>query len=192
MPIPTLALQQEVHTLYSNHHGWLYGWLRRRLGCSHNAADLAHDTYLRVIASGRTPAPEEARPHLMQIAKGLVVDRQRRQLVERAYLEALAQQPEACAPTPEQQAITVETLLRIDTMLGRLAPKVRETFLLSQFDGLTYREIAARKAISVATVRKYMLKAMEACFAALDDAAPIIGAGKPPTPPVDRSRRNPK
>lgn len=54
-------------------------------------------------------------------------------------------------------------------MLDRLAPAVRETFLLSQFDGLTYRAIAARLGISVATVRKYMLKALLACSEALHD-----------------------
>lgn len=173
MSAAELTLQQEVKALYSDHHGWLYSWLRRRLGCSHNAADLAHDTYLRVIASGRAPAVGEARPHLMQIAKGLVIDRHRRQLIEQAYLEALAQQPEGCAPSPEDRAIALQGLLCIDAMLGSLAPKVRETFLLSRFDGLTYAEIAARLGISVGAVRKYMLKAMEACFAALGSEAPM-------------------
>lgn len=174
MSAAEFALQQEVKALYSDHHGWLYAWLRRRLGCSHNAADLAHDTYLRVIASGRAPAPDEARPHLMQIAKGLVVDRHRRQLIEQAYLEALARQPKDFAPSPEDRAIALQGLLRIDAMLARLAPKVRETFFLSQFDELTYRQIAARLGISVAAVRKYMLKAMEACVVALSDDALLI------------------
>ena len=109
----------------------------------------------------------------MQIAKGLVIDRHRRQLIEQAYPDALAQQPEDFAPSPEDRAIALQGLLRIDAMLTRLAPKVRETFFLSQFDELTYGEIAARLSISVAAVRKYMLKAMEACFAALGDDASV-------------------
>lgn len=180
MSAAEFPLQQEVKALYVDHHGWLYAWLRRRLGCSHNAADLAHDTYLRVIASGRAPTLDEARPHLMQIAKGLVIDRHRRQLIEQAYLDALAQQPEAFAASPEDRAIALQGLLHIDAMLARLAPKVRETFLLSQFDELTYSEIAARLGISVATVRKYMFKAMEACMAALGDDAPVV----PPRDPI--------
>lgn len=167
MAAAELTLQQDVHTLYSHHHGWLYGWLRRRLGCSQHAADLAHDTYLRVLVSGRAPAPEQARPHLMQIAKGLVIDRYRRQQIEQAYLDALAQQPQALAPSPEERAITLQALLRIDAMLDSLAPPVHEVFLLSQFEGLTYSAIAARQGIAAATVRKYMFRAMQACFAAL-------------------------
>ncbi|TKR55175.1 sigma-70 family RNA polymerase sigma factor [Allopusillimonas ginsengisoli] len=166
-------LQQNMQSLYSHHHGWLYGWLRRRLGCPHNAADLLQDIYLRVIVSGRTPPADQARPHLMQIAKGMVIDRYRRQQIEQAYLEALAQQPKGYAPSPEERAIALNVLVRICAVLDGLAPKVRETFLLSRFEGLTYGEIAERENISVATVRKYMLKAMVACFSALNDGAPV-------------------
>lgn len=172
MPALEAASQQEqIGALYSNHHGWLHAWLRRRLGDVHHAADLAHDTYLRVIVSGRTPSEHEARPHLLQIAKGLVIDRHRRLVIEQAYLEALAQQPEPVAPSAEERAMALEALMSIDAALGKLPTQVRDTFLLSQFDGLTYSEIAVRQRIAVATVRKYMLKAMEACFEALSGAA---------------------
>ena len=169
---PAPSSQEQVRALYANHHGWLHGWLRRRLGDVHHAADLAHDTYLRVLVSGRTPTEEQARPHLLQIAKGLVIDRHRRQLIEQAYLDAMAVHADAAqAPSPEQRAQAVQALVRIDAALGRLPANVREPFLLSQFDGLTYSEIAQQQGIAVATVRKYMLKAMQACFDALQDDA---------------------
>jgi len=167
MPAVEFASQQEVHSLYHHHHGWLYGWLRKRLGCSDSAADLAHDTYMRVLVSGRTPPPEQSRAHLMQIAKGLVIDQHRRRVIEQAYLEMLAHQPAALAPSVEERALVLETLTRIDAALDALPAKVRETFLLSQFDGLTYSTIAGQLGIAVATVRKHMLKAATACFAAL-------------------------
>lgn len=161
-----------IHTLYRHHHGWLYGWLRRRLGCSDNAADLAHDTYVRVLVSGRTPPPTQSRAHLMQIAKGLVIDQHRRRVIEQAWLDTLAHLPPAMAPSSEDRAVVLETLTRIDAALDRLPAKVRETFVLSQFDGLTYSAIAAQLGIAVATVRKHMLKALVACFDALDGGHP--------------------
>lgn len=170
MATADISLQQDIHDLYVNHHGWLHGWLRRRLGGSDHAADLAHDTYVRVLASGRVPLAELARPHLMQIAKGVVIDRHRRQLIEQAYLDALAAQPDAWAASAEERAIVLQTLLRVGAMLDQLAPKVREAFLLSQLDGLTYSEIARQLSVSVGSVRKYMLKALLACHAALSDA----------------------
>jgi RNA polymerase sigma factor (sigma-70 family) len=165
-----------VADLYRSHHGWLHGWLRKRLGCAHQAADLAHDTYVRLIVSGRLPAPDQSRAYLTQIAKGLAVDFFRRRQLEAAYLEALAALPEPLAASPEERAIAIESLLRIDAVLRVLPMAVRETFLLSQFDGLTYSEIAARLGIAVATVRKYMLKAASACHAALRDAEAVASA----------------
>ena len=158
--------QSDIHTLYSDHHGWLYSWLRRQLGCSHSAADLAQDTYLRIISSTRIPAKDQARIYLVQIAKGLVIDRYRRQKIEQAYLDAitLTHQPEDSAASPEEHILALEALLKIDEMLFGLKPRVRETFLLSRFDGLTYNEIAQRLNISVATVRKDMLVAMQGCI----------------------------
>ena len=38
------GLRRELGLLYADHHGWLSGWLRSRVGCSHTAADLAQDT----------------------------------------------------------------------------------------------------------------------------------------------------
>ncbi|MCH1999596.1 RNA polymerase subunit sigma, partial [Achromobacter xylosoxidans] len=36
-----------VTQIYREHHGWLSAWLRKKLGNSFDAADLAHDTFLR-------------------------------------------------------------------------------------------------------------------------------------------------
>ena len=61
---------QPIEVLYGDHHGWLRGWLRKRLGNAFDAADLAHDTYVRILASGSMPQPDQSRRHLTQIANG--------------------------------------------------------------------------------------------------------------------------
>lgn len=53
-------VHREIYALYSDHHGWLVGWLHRRVGCIHNANDLAHDTFLRVLAARARPPPSYA------------------------------------------------------------------------------------------------------------------------------------
>lgn len=161
-----------VQILYRENHGWLQGWLRRRLGNSFDAADLAHDTFVRILSSGRTPDASQSRAHLTQIAKGLVIDLHRRRVVESAYLDALACLPDHLAPSPEERALALEALLLLDAALDRLPAKVREAFLLSQLDGLTYSEIAKRLGMSVGAIRKYMLRAALACHGALHPASP--------------------
>ncbi len=43
-------------TLYTDHHGWLQGWLRKKLGDVHQAADLAHDTFCAPAGARRACA----------------------------------------------------------------------------------------------------------------------------------------
>ncbi|MES2531993.1 MAG: RNA polymerase subunit sigma, partial [Pseudomonadota bacterium] len=44
MPAAEPALHAPLHTLYRDHHGWLQGGLRKKLGNAFDAADLAQDT----------------------------------------------------------------------------------------------------------------------------------------------------
>ncbi|WP_353189248.1 sigma-70 family RNA polymerase sigma factor [Pandoraea pnomenusa] len=157
--------QREVGTLYSDHHGWLRGWLRKKLGNAIDAADLAHDTYLRVLCAGRAPQAEDSRRYLARIANCLVVDLFRRRHLEAAYLETLAALPEAVAPSPETRALVLEALVEIDTLLARLPAKVRTAFLLCKLEGLGYREIAGQLQVSVSSVEKYIAHALRECYA---------------------------
>ncbi|MCY1275324.1 putative RNA polymerase sigma factor FecI [compost metagenome] len=158
---------QTVATLYRDHNGWLQGWLRKRLGDRERAADLAQDTFLRLLVSRRLPEFGEGRRYLAQIARNLVIDQWRRQRIEQAYLDSLAALPEPETPSLETRAMIVETLMQIDAMLDAMPAKVREAFLLSQFEGLTYAQIAERLQVSVSSVQKYMLRAITACYQVL-------------------------
>jgi RNA polymerase sigma factor (sigma-70 family) len=155
--------------LYREHHSWLTGWLRGRLGhCSDRAADFAQDTFLRILQAGEHP-PELVQPrhYLVTIARGLLIDHFRRQDLERAYLAELAVLPQACQPSLEERAILLETILEIDRMLDGLGTKLRQAFLLSQLDGLSHAEIAAEMGVSVSSVKKYMQKAVLHCLQCL-------------------------
>jgi RNA polymerase sigma-70 factor (ECF subfamily) len=163
MSADDLSLRSAVNDLYCDHHGWLKGWLRKRLSNSFDAADLAQDTFVRVIKARSALDIREPRPYLSMIAKGLLVDLFRRRSLEQSWLEALAAMPQEQQPSLEEQAILLQALVEIDRLLQGLGPKVKQTFILSQFDGLTYPQIAERLNISVRSVNNYMAKAMEHC-----------------------------
>jgi len=165
-----LVRQQVVHRLYVDHQGWLNGWLRRQLGCSQRAADLAQDTFVRVLSKAQElDSIREPRAYLHIIARGLLINHWRRRQIEQAYLEAIALQPEAVAPSPESQALVVETLMQVDAMLARLPEKVRRAFLLSQLHGMTYAAIAIELGVSERMVKKYMAQAMLHCLTLIED-----------------------
>lgn len=156
-----------VEQLYRHHHGWLQGWLHRKLGDSGDAADLAQDTFVRLMAARRPPVlREEPRALITHIAKGLLVDHWRRRAVQQAYLDAIAHLPEPQVPSPETGLMIVQTLVAIDAMLQRLPAATRDMFLLAQLDGLTLQEISERTGKPVITVRRHLRKALMACMTA--------------------------
>lgn len=156
-----------VQSLYSDHHGWLHAWLRKKLGCAHRAADLSHDTFMRLLAREEPVAILEPRAYLTTIAQRVLANHWRREQIERAYLEALAHASDALAPSPEEKAILMETLVEIDRLLDGLPAQVKRAFLHAQLDGMGHAEIAAKLGISISTVKRHLVRAGAQCYFAL-------------------------
>lgn len=152
-----MASSLSIQALYSEHHGWLKAWLRSKLGNAADAADLAQDTFLRLLGKGEALELHTPRAFLRTVARGLVIDHWRREELERAYREALAQVPEAEAPSPETRELVLE-------LLDCLKPKVRTAFLLAQCEGLSHREVAERMGISLRSVERYVADALFHCY----------------------------
>ncbi len=160
-----MLFSSTIEVLYSDHHPWLKGWLHRRLGNAEQAADLAHDAFIRLLSNERLPGElDEPRAFLTTVAQNLVRNHWRREKLERAYLEALAQAPCHVALSPEDQAILLETLVELDRLLDGLPTIVRRAFLLTQLDGQTHAHVAQTLDISVPTVKRYIVKAMQQCY----------------------------
>jgi RNA polymerase sigma factor (sigma-70 family) len=159
---------ENLEKLYQNNFSWLQNWLRERLSCSHQAADLAQDTFVRLLSApdfnGKIEAIREPRSYLVTVAKRVMIDHFRRRTIEQSYLQALMQQPEQEVISAEQSMIVLETLYRIDAMLDGLGVKVKTAFLMSQLKGMTYREIAEEMGLSESSVKKYMAKATQHCL----------------------------
>ena len=162
-----MSQSNHVEVLYVDHHSWLTGWLRRKLGCPHSAADLAQDTFMRLLTARETPTLTEPRAFLTTVAKRVLFNHYRRQDLERAYLQALADLPEAVAPSEEERAIILQTLVELDQLLDGLPSPVKRAFLLAQLDGLSYAQIGAQLGISIATVKRHLNKAALRCYFAL-------------------------
>lgn len=164
-----LALRNRVlHQMFGDHHDWLLQRLRARLGCCHDAADMASETFAQVVQLPDPQAIQEPRALLTTIAKRLVFATWRRRDLERAYLEALAQQIPGYEPSAQEQVQAIETLAGLDRILDGLSPLGRSAFLYSQLENLTYAEIGARLGISAPRVHQYVAKALALCYLALE------------------------
>lgn len=158
-----------VDMLYADHHSWLRAWLQRRLGNAADAADLAHEAFLRLIvkpASRGFNSPIEARAYLRAMAQGMCVNLWRRREIEQAWLDTLAAQPEDFAPSAERQAIVLEALQEIAELLQGLSAKAAQAFLMSTLCGMTAAEVGQALGVSSRMVRKYVAQAMLRCMRA--------------------------
>lgn len=158
-----------LHLLYSEHNGWLKSWLWARLGNTSDAADLAQDTFLRVLSARDVQAIREPRTYLSAIARALMIDKFRRQAVEQAYLDVLALRPEPMDISPETRLLILETLTAVDAMLDGLGERTRRIFLAVQLEGLSYVATGERLCVSVTTVKKHMIRAMTHCLLLMED-----------------------
>ncbi|MFP3514723.1 sigma-70 family RNA polymerase sigma factor [Pseudomonas sp. SIMBA_077] len=160
-----------LDTLYKGYHGWLLVWLRRRLGCPHNAADMAQETFIRLLTAGAYVTPREPRAFLATVARRLMVDRGRRQKLEQAYREALAQHVEYLeqAPSPEQILAAVQALEHIARALEGMVPRARQAFVLRHLEGQSHAQIAEQLNVSTKTVQNYLVQALLHCHAAIEE-----------------------
>lgn len=159
-----IPCESVVQTLYSTHHNWLNTWLRSRLGNAADAADLAQDTFVRLLQKTERFELKAPRAFLRTIARGLVIDHWRREEIERAYFDSIAHLPETLAPSAEDRALVLELLEEIAQLLEGLRPKVRKAFLLAQCDGLAYTQIAQQMGISLRSVERYVAEALYHCY----------------------------
>lgn len=167
------AASLALGSMYVQHNHWLVAWLQRKLGNRSDAADLAQDTFTRIWAGGKTDAIEEIREpraYLTTVAKRLLVNHLERRSLEQAYLASLHLLPQAHGLSVEDRAILLETLQELDALLDALQPKVRTAFLLSQLEGLSYEEIAAKLQLSVRTVTRYMAQGFRQCLQVMFNA----------------------
>ncbi|MFT4241319.1 MAG: sigma-70 family RNA polymerase sigma factor [Acidovorax sp.] len=161
---PSIAL------LYADHHGWLQGWLRRRLGDASHAQDLAHDTFVQLLEARHLPPLHSPRAFITLVAQRTVYAFWRRRDLEQAFLDALASLPPPHQPSEEQRYAMVQALNAVDRTLGEMPRATRQVLLLNRLHHMTYREIAERLGIAEITVRRHMARAITALSQHADTA----------------------
>lgn len=158
-----------IESFYRDHHGWLQGWLHRRIGCPERASDYAQESFLRVLVRPPEEKLEQPRAFLTRIATRLMIDDNRRARLEQAWLEmqtAFAQEHHH-APSAETVNEWLDTLEWVARLVEALPDKPRRAFLMSRLDGMAQAEIAAELGVSVSMVKKYMAQALLHCHKAL-------------------------
>ncbi|ROR21375.1 RNA polymerase sigma-70 factor (ECF subfamily) [Comamonas sp. BIGb0124] len=154
-----------LHELFVSQHRWLTSRLLRHADDLHDAQDISSETFEQVVAGRMDPGLiEHPRAFLIKIGQRVVYRRRRERELQARLLEAVALLAEDTAPSAEELASVTQAVVRLDEALYGLPASVREAFLLSQLDGLSYDEIAVQLQISSRTVARYMKQALSCCW----------------------------
>jgi len=179
--------------VFERYYRELLGFLSRAVKDRDTAADLAQESYLRVLAAQQAGRPvKNPRALLYGTARNLVIDQHRRAAVRAEAIEPWPDDGEAGleglagprAREPDAVIAGREDLAAVIATIDRLPPRCREAFILHKFDGLSYAEIAARMGISTRTVEMQLRIAMDACWRCLDER----GGAESAAPPRGRRR----
>lgn len=166
MPAENVSRSDILTLIFRSDYRWLTDKLRRRISHGADAEDIASEVFVRLATIPELLQLQQPRAMLTTLAHRVLYESWRRRDLEQAYLKVLADSPNFCYPSAEEQEIVIESLLAIDRALDGLSVNARKAFLLNQLDGMTYAEIAHELNVSVSMVRKYVAKALTNCYLA--------------------------
>ena len=149
--------------LYRRHLGRIYAYLRARVSCDEDAADLAQQVFLQAFDAlpryhSRPGLPFSA--WLFQIAHNIVIDtyRRRRSIIPWENLPLDAQP--FLDENPEARLLHLENLAQLKRNLARLDPAKRELLALRFAAGLTAPQIAEIVGRSPEAVKKDLTRTL--------------------------------
>ncbi|MBP6899260.1 MAG: sigma-70 family RNA polymerase sigma factor [Burkholderiaceae bacterium] len=169
--------------MLERYHRELLNFLSRQVNDRDTAADLAQESFVRVLSaqsSGR--AVLDLRALLYRTARNLVIDLHRR-AVHRQHLDlhALDEHEQPLAPRhlqPDEVLAYEQQARALVQTIATLPPRCREAFVLNRFEELSHQQVAERMGISKNMVAQHVARAILSCQACLDRlAAPVAPPG---------------
>ena len=161
-----------VEDLYLRHHTALRRFLARMLRGEAAAADVAQDTWLRLVRRAPRRAVDDPKAYLFQVAANTARDHMARERTRAAVVDDGSSPETLASPAPDSEAAALarERLRLLAEAVDELPPRCRQIFLMSRLDGLANGEIAARLGISRNAVEKHVIRALLHCRRRLDAA----------------------
>jgi len=141
----------------------LKSYLARRLRSEAEVQDVAQEIYLRLLRIERTELVRSPEALLFRLASNAVYEwhlRARNRLPHSAAdLEHLASSDDG----PAAEVWRAELARELTAALSRLPPKCRAAIVLHRREQLSYEEVGTALGISIAMVKKYLVRGVALC-----------------------------
>jgi RNA polymerase sigma factor (sigma-70 family) len=161
------AAPQLAEDLFNEHHRRIYRYCLRQLGSPEEAEDAVQATYLNACRSLMDGfEPEAAQAWLFKVAHNVCLTRRRS-----SYRRARVERPEDLQAVQDVVAAPEapgDELFGLDEALAGLPEQQREAILLREWQGLSYREVAAKLGLTQAAVETLIFRARRSLASALE------------------------
>ena len=155
-----------VLEFYQQQHEALLRFLCRKLGSMSEAADVAQQTYEKLLKSEQVDQINNPKAFVYKMAANLAIDTMRKRSRTELSVEEEADEIEllpGSGSSPEDIVSSEQVILLIRQFISELPPKCRYAFLSYKFEDNDYKEIADQLGVSESMIRKYVLRAMAYC-----------------------------
>lgn len=147
--------EQAFAELYARHSPRVFAYCRRILGDRDRAQDAFQDTFIKFFQSAQQERIMTNVPaFLLRIARNLCLNAQRTR-------HQTIQFEDFHASMNDESAEKTELLKLITAAMDLLPDDYRETFVLREYDGLSYQEICEVTNSSMATVKIRLFRAKQ-------------------------------
>ena len=138
-----------------------YNLARWLTGNGHDAEDVVQDSYVRALKFFGGFRGDNARPWLLAIVRNTCYTWLRRNRLDdpTAELDEDMQLTDSAASSPESILLAAARAELVQHALGALPAEFRETVILREMEGLSYKDIAEITSIPVGTVMSRLARA---------------------------------
>ena len=154
---------EELELAFRAHATELRSFLHRQLRNPETAADLAQETYLRLLRQPPRQPVLNLRGFIFRIARNLIIDHTRRSQTREHLDEGIAYLYEVTGESPELFDVVVaqQDLEAMAHALARLPAQCQRIFALCRLQNLPHKEVAKQLQVSVSTVEKQLAIALD-------------------------------
>jgi RNA polymerase sigma factor (sigma-70 family) len=163
----------DLEGFFHDYQPELLARLKRIVGCADTAADLAQETYVRLMRAPHAQAITHPRAYLHRIATNLALDHLRKEKHRspwHAPLDEAATVPSG-APAAPDEIYAKQRLAVFQEALASLPSVTRAVLWLRRVQGCPHDVIAQRLNLTKRQVENHLAKALYHCQKALDDEA---------------------
>nr|WP_320000306.1 RNA polymerase sigma-70 factor [uncultured Draconibacterium sp.] len=153
--------ERAFDSLFYKYKGKIYHFLKLSLPDDHQTEGIVQEVFIRLwLKRKEINVSQGIQPFLFSIARNLMRDQLRKNLVRQKYLSSLSFTQNEVYSSPEREMEYAEFEKRVMDYIENMPERRRHIFELSRNEGKTYLQIANELGISVNTVDTQIRKAL--------------------------------